>query len=467
MRGLFGLVILALAVAIAAYFAGHPGRVDIIWQDWEIETSVGVLAAAVAIAIVAGVGLYLLASLILSLPRALLRRRREQQRRAGYRALSEGLVAIAAGDAEEAKRHVHKADQLLADPPLTLLLSAQAAQLAGDGAAARKFFTAMIERPETEFLGLRGLINDALREGDDTAALRLAERAKSLRPATPWVVETLLQLEVRGGRWEEARVTVAEAIRKKSLPAARARHHHSVILYELSLAAEKSGDPRRALALAEQAQRLAPDIAAPAAQHARCLAGEGRKKAAAKAIERAWRTAPVPELAQLYQALFEGEPPLARLKRLERLVAQNPGGRESHVAAAEAALGAQLWGEARRHLERALALPAPPYRRGNGLPVAADSDLARPTPRLGRLRARLEAAEYGTAGGFDEAAGALPDPCYICAHCGGESQEWHSLCSYCGAFDTLAWHTPARSIATFLPQPQPAAAGLPQLAQLR
>jgi HemY protein len=467
MRGLFGLVILAAAVAAAAFFAGHPGRVDILWQGWEIETSVGVLAAAVGFAIVAAFALYLLLSLIFGLPRALMRRRREERRQAGYRALSEGMVAIAAGDPEEAKRHVRKADLLLANPPLTLLLSAQAAQLEGDGAAAKKFFTAMIERPETEFLGLRGLITEALRAGDDAAALRLAERATSLRPATPWVVETLLTLEVRGGRWERARDTVAEAIKRKSLPPARARHHQGVIVYELSRAAARAGDRGHAAALAREAQQLAPDLAAPAAQYARCLAEAGRKKRAAKAVERAWRTAPMPELAEAYRRLFADEAPLVQLKHVERLLAQNPAARESHVAAAEAALAAQLWGEARRHLERALAAPAPSCRQVNGLSAAVESDLARPTPRLCRLRARLEAAEHGTGGDWlDAAAGGLPDPCYVCAHCGGESPEWHSLCPYCGAFDALAWHTPARGAAAILPLP-PAAAPPVQLAQLR
>ena len=68
---------------------------------------------------------------------AFLRRRRERRRRAGYRALTQGMVAVAAGDPQEARRFARSADALLADPPLTLLLSAQAAQLDGDETAAK------------------------------------------------------------------------------------------------------------------------------------------------------------------------------------------------------------------------------------------------------------------------------------------------------------------------------------------
>src|SRR5215469_652584 len=155
--------------------------------------------------------LFWLVSLIIDSPRAFLRHRRERRRRAGYRALTQGMVAVAAGDPQDARRCARRADALLADPPLTLLLSAQAAQLEGDEMAAKKFFTAMLDRRETEFLGLRGLLNQALRVGDRATALRLSERAASLRPGTPWVVESRFDLEVREGRWEAAQQTLARA----------------------------------------------------------------------------------------------------------------------------------------------------------------------------------------------------------------------------------------------------------------
>src|SRR3546814_13347697 len=87
------------------------------------------------------------------------------------------MVAVAAGDAQEAARWSRRADDLLEDPPLTLLLSAQAAQLNGDERAAEKYFNAMLEKPETRFLGLRGLLMPALPENDHRRALGFARQA--------------------------------------------------------------------------------------------------------------------------------------------------------------------------------------------------------------------------------------------------------------------------------------------------
>ncbi len=441
MRMIGALLATAALIAAAVWFADHPGRVAIVWQGWRVETSVAVLTAATALAAFAVVLLLRMLRLILGSPRALLRRRRERRRRAGYRALSRGMVAVAAGDPQEAKRHARRADALLAEPPLTLLLSAQAAQLAGDESAAKNYFTAMLERPETEFLGLRGLFNQAMHEGERATAMRLAERARVLRPNAGWVARSLLDLEVRDGKWEAARDTLARAAKRGSIPAERGRHQRGVILYELSRAAIAAGDRRHGIALAAEAQGLTPDLAAPAGHHARLLLAEGRTGAAAKAIERAWHTAPDPALARLYAEIGGDEAPLARVKRFERLASQNPDACESHAALAEAALAAQLWGEARRHLEQTLAVPI----------QNAASAGPEPTSRACLLMARLEEAEHQdftrVREWLDRAASAAPDPRYVCSNCRGENLEWRSLCPHCGSFDALHRRVPVRAVS--------------------
>src|SRR3546814_4260342 len=96
-----------------------------------------------------------------------------------------------------------------------MLLSAQAAQLNGDQTAARRYFEAMLERPETEFLGLRGLLNQSLRTDDPARALALAHRARALRPSTPWVLRTCLDLEIRQGRWDDALSSLDAAVKAR------------------------------------------------------------------------------------------------------------------------------------------------------------------------------------------------------------------------------------------------------------
>src|SRR5919202_454843 len=126
MRALPAIVVIAALIAAAVSVA---------------VMLLGVLALAVLVGL-----LWRIFRGVVTGPRAFWRRRRERRRRAGYRALTQGMVAVAAGDPDKAQRYARKADVLLADPPLTLLLSAQAAQLNGDETAARKYFQAMLKR---------------------------------------------------------------------------------------------------------------------------------------------------------------------------------------------------------------------------------------------------------------------------------------------------------------------------------
>jgi HemY protein len=433
MRALPGLIVVACLVAGAVFLADRPGSVEVVWQGWRVDTSVPVLVLGVAAIAVMAAALFHILRKIIGGPAAFMRARRERRRREGYRALTQGMVAVAAGDAEEAQKLARKADVLLAEPPLTLLLSAQAAQLDGDEHAARKYFTAMLERAETEFLGLRGLIMQTLRGGDEMGALKLVERAKALRPRTPWVLSSLFELQARAGKWLEAEMTLAEAAKRKALPTSETRHHRAVLLHEMSRTAEAQGDASAALQHAATAHAHDPGFGPAAVRYATMLRLNGRKRAAAKAIEAAWRAAPHPSLAEAYGALFAEEPPLARVKHFERLAAVNPSHPESHIAVAGAALGARLWGEARRLLE--------------AVGAVAHDHASSPTPRVCRLMAEIEGGQHadnGAAHAWHARAAATSnlDATYVCSACGAESTNWEALCPQCRAFNSLTWRTP-------------------------
>jgi HemY protein len=455
MRALPAILILAALIAGAVFIADQPGSVALAWQGWRVDTSVAVLLFGIIFVALIATALFLLLRRIIGGPRAMMRARRERRRRRGYRALTQGMVAIAAGDAAEAKRFAKQADALLAEPPLTLLLSAQAAQLNGDQQAAQKYFTAMLERPETEFLGLRGLIMQALKRNDEAEALRLARRAKELRPKTPWVLASLFELQARAKEWSEAEATLALATRRRALPELETRHHRAVMLYEQSRAADADGRPRDATRLAAKANAQAPEFTPAAVRYAELLAASGQGRRARKVLEAAWRLAPHPDLAAAYGALFADERPLQRVKRIEALAAQNRDHPESHIARARGALQARLWGEARRHLAA----------------VGGKEDEAAPSPRVCRLMAELEEAEHNdlaAARMWLARAGttAAQDEAYICSACGGETAVWSALCPYCRSFDTIAWRRPGRTPAPRLETAAAMTPPLPVLSQL-
>ncbi len=435
-RALILFLQIAGLVIASYYLAKYPGRVAVDWGSWRIDASIAFVVFVVAAIVVMAVVIARFWGVIRRAPGQFLESRRASRRQRGYKALTQGMVAVAAGDAQEARRAARRADALLDEPPLTMLLSAQAAQLGGEEIAARRYFEAMLDHPDTAFLGVRGLLMQAIRAGDKAEALRLAERAYRLRPETEWVVDQLFELQVESALWSDANETIATAIRRKTLPAADARRRRAAVLVEHSRVAEAEGDLDTALSRAREAHDLDPGLVPATLALARLFKAKDRAGRAVRLIEEAWARGPTPELATAYGALIEDTDPLARVKRFQRLFSFRPDHRESHIALAEASLAARLWGEARKHLTAAAGQA--------------------PTARVCRLMAELEELESGDMAASRQwlarATTATPDEAWVCKSCGAVAGSWSALCGNCNEFGSLAWQAPPRAMRLRAPK---------------
>ena len=411
LRILFWFAIAAAAMLGAVWLAERPGTLTAEWQGWRLDTNVGVV---------------LLYRWIVGAPFALLEGWGESRRQRGYRELTQGLAAVAAGDGVEAQKHARKAEQLLAEPALTLLLSAQAAQLNGDRDGARRAFDAMLKDDQMAFLGLRGLIGQSLRDGDQTKALGYAERAFALRPQTPWVVHSLFDMQAQAGQWKAAQETLDSGIRRKVVTADKGRALKALLLVERSREAERGGSESDAQVLAREAFALAPERIAATTRLAELQIKVGDAKRATKTLERGWAVAPHPDLAELSLTASGESEPLKRSGVIRRLVTRTADEIESHLALAKASLEAGLWGEARRQLETA---------GGTSPPV-----------RVCRLMAEVEERANADQAKVHEwlarAAVAPADRSGSCTACGAHHETWRSVCESCGAFGTLQWRAP-------------------------
>lgn len=428
-RFLVYVIELAVVVAVAVWLAERPGVVSLDWQGWRIETSVGVLALSVFLFAVAVAAIYAAWRWVRRRPQEWSVRRRLSRQEAGLKALSDGLVAIASGDPDNARKHTRRAGALLDHAPVTLLLEAQTAQISGDNAAARETFERMMQNAETEFLGLRGLITEALRDGDDTRALAYARRAYALKPRTPWVVDSLVSLLSRAGEWREAQRLIEESQKSRRSSDARGQRQQAALLTERARAARAGGAAADAYAQARKANDLDPALVPASALLARLVADDGRARRARKLVEKSWSQAPHPDLRDVYLELLGPEAaPLDRYKAVEKLVRPIPDHAESRLALARAALDAGLWGEARRQLE-ALQAEAP-------------------TADVYRLRARLadedSEDESTPAAWLELAANAEADRAWVCGECGTVADDWSAVCGHCGAFANLGWTQPPR-----------------------
>lgn len=437
MRGALGFFLLVTVLVVAGSFLmDHPGQVELTWMGYEIETSVTMLLLLLGLLLSL---VWFFSAALRGLWRLFNPRDPERRLKRGHGALNAALVALAAGQPDRARKLVAKAEKALDRQPILLLLEAQAAQLAGDEDGARTAFRSLAAHDSAGFLGVRGLLVQALKRGDHDGALDLARRAVRLQPKSSWTQTTLFSLEARQGQWGRAEATLSQALRQGAIPKAEGKRHQAAILTARARLAQAADENAEATRFAAEAARAEPGFVPAAATAAGLLRAAGKDRAAAKVIQRAWKIAPHPELAAQWSALWPEAKKVSRYRKTARLAALQPEHLESRLLLAEAGLGAGLWGEARQQLRLAQ--------------EAGEDDR-----RMFECLARLEEAEHKDAGAAEgwraRARAARPDATWLCDDCGAPAGPWQAVCPGCGAFDSLVWDRPrlgARGDAQALP----------------
>jgi HemY protein len=235
-RVVFFLVLVGIAAFGAAWLADRPGEVAITWLGWRIETSLMVVVIALIAAVwIAVIGWSIVRTLLRS-PDILWLYLRSRRGVRGYLAVSQGLIAVGSGDARTARKFADEAYRIAPDEPLTLLLSAQASQLAGDRATAERTFHLMAERDDTRLLGLHGLFIEAQRREDLPTARMYAEAAAKNAPAPAWAGLAVLEFRCAAGDWTGALERLDRNMKSGLVDRASYRRQRAVLLTARALA---------------------------------------------------------------------------------------------------------------------------------------------------------------------------------------------------------------------------------------
>ena len=430
---LLGLVILVLlGAALASWLGAQPGMLQLEWLGWQLEMRTSLAAAILAILALALVFIDRLLRGLLGLPswfgRNLTRRRTES----GHRALTLGLMAVSAGEPDEARRQAARAQRLLAAPQLTDLLSAQAAHMSGDRKAAGRYFTSLTRDKDTAFLGHIGIARLALENDQPDQALVAARRALDMRPKSALAARQVMILEAERGNWSAAlpaHAVVAAADADDEAAAHHLSRQKAALAYLdalswLDAAADKKAR-RAAMAGCETAIRAGPEFWPAALRLAALCEEDGSPRKAVKWLETAFRSLPHDDIAARLQTLWKTNDGGYVAKLIKLVPKEGPLADEGRRVVAGAAMARGLVGEARRLLE--------------------EIDPARRDAAAWRLMSRLAAeAEDGAAetAALREAGEAPRPRCWQCTECQLVHEAWQGHCAGCAGFATLEWQRP-------------------------
>lgn len=434
-RALFFLLKVAALSLLAVWIASREGTVRLNWSDMQgddiaVNVHLGVFLLAL-------LGVFLLAMLVFRMmsgvahfPKTWARYQDFHRREKGFRALTLGLTAVAAGDAKIAGYQAQRAEKLLPDQTaLGLLLKAQAARLEGNESEASQYFTALLEDKDAAFLGMRGLLQSALEQKNYGAGLNLARQALALNPKQVWILRITYDLEVRQRDLDSALKTLYRLEKAKGIEKDKAVSDRiAMLLYEADQHI-LAKDEAQAQRLIEKAYSYKSSYVPSVVRLADIYIRGGRVKKAANLIEKAWKAGPHPDLLPLWGKAAPKSKSVsaaALYTWYERLLGDNTSSAENQLALAQAAIDCGLWGEARLHLKMA--------------------ESKRNSKQLYLLYAALEEKAGRSAKTMQDylqlAANAPADRCWICSETGRTYDQWYAYAMPHGSFNTIVWDYP-------------------------
>tara|TARA_R110002095_G_scaffold105604_1_gene92413 strand:- start:102 stop:1469 length:1368 start_codon:yes stop_codon:yes gene_type:complete len=428
-RALWTLVKISIIVAVVVWVAEHPGKIKIDWLEYNLEFQIGFFLVALLLLVVTGIVIFSIVKGVMDLPKNLVRYRDMTNKDKGFKALTIGLTAVAAGDAKAAAYQAHRARQFLSnDNPLPTLLEAQAARLKGDELEASRAFIALMDNKDSSFMGVRGLLQSALDHGDYVGALELGHRALSDYPKQGWILCIVYDLEIKARHWDSARKILYRTEKAGAITAGKAQSDRVAMLLAEAEEFKAAGQEEFFFRALNKAYKFDNKFLPTALRLGQMYIERGKHKAAISLIEKTWKRNPHPGLVALWAEAYQppkDSDPMMRVRWFEKLLSFNPESVEGLLAVANILIQEGLWGEARKHLEKA--------------------ETIRPNVHLYKIWARLEErATHDDAAvrvWLEKAADAPRERVWICSETGRIYDEWTPISDQ-GLFNTIIWDFP-------------------------
>ena len=416
-----------LVSAVIAWLISLPGTMTMDVAGYRLQPRLGTAAFLLLAVIAIAILVWTVLRRLWQTPRYMARRSMERRREQGIEALSDGFIALQAGDAARARALARDAQARLPASPAARLLEARADLALGDMPAAREHYRALISDQRTAVAALAGLYEQARAQGRPDAALTFARKASTIAPATPWANAAVFDDLTRKGNWTEALARVADEPAGRREEKAAKRRKQAVLETAIARDREES-DPPAALDHALAALKLIPDFVPAALIAARVQASRSDGRRAMSLLRRVWRLTSHPDVATLYVNTAPAVSAVERFKRADELIETPPPDIASATVLARAAIDAFEWGAARSALA----------------PLAADA----PSQAVCLLMAEIEEGQNADQGKAREwlarAVRAPRDPAWTAD--GITADAWEPTSPVTGKLDAFEWKVPVSAL---------------------
>jgi HemY protein len=320
---MINLLLLIVAVTsfglVAAWLAENPGSVTMYWFDYRIDTSVAGLCVVALLFAFTLIAIISFVRMFVAAPRRFVERKSIRQYKKGLSELTYSVAALAASDWENAEKRTKKAQKLLGDIPLTLLLSAQVARHKQDNAKAKESLEQMLEHPETEYLAARLLSDAAGKNSQYKQALALAERAKSANKKGRFAALQIINVHLQQGDWQEALHAINQSYKDSALKRNERAHARALVFYKQAKKLIAEDKKEAAIYAINELIKTGTKHPAMVDFAARQLKEAGQFNHALSLLQSVWKSNPHPTIAETYRDLIRDLPEPKQKKLLHKI----------------------------------------------------------------------------------------------------------------------------------------------------
>lgn len=343
MRSIFIIFAILLLIAFGLGAVRDAGSLSVNFVGYQIDTTATMAFLIIGVLALIAVFFWQTVIWMARAPQRAARKAQDVRRRQGEEVITRGFLAVANGDASEAKRLSVKALDFSDNIALVRILGAMAAEISEDQTAAKSAYTAMLSVPELKMAGLRGLLGLASGSGQPDEMVRLATEAFMQPKSNLWAFKALFEARLSAREWDEALSLIDTALSRKLISpiyADRARAGVMVAKSSQITASPNSSpqDQETALELSLKAAKSQPSFSPASLIAAKLYKEAGKIGRAEDVLESAYQAAPHPALWLSYRDLINDETPRQRATRLSNLEDRQPDHPESRILTLERAL---------------------------------------------------------------------------------------------------------------------------------
>ncbi|EKE10012.1 MAG: hypothetical protein ACD_16C00089G0007 [uncultured bacterium] len=341
----FFIFTVALFALIGGVYLVDPGSVEILWFGYSVQLSAilatGVLVFCVLAFLILGYSLWW----VIHLPSRWISAFQKSQTTGPQFELLRLLSLYEEESLNVALSFTKKMRKKFESIPLFLWISGNIFEKTGHHLEAEQAFMSLLSHPDTFFLGLKGQIRSALKQGDYNRAYELLKHAEKDYGSSPWVLKHLLAVAREKKKFIDAEKIALRLDDLGYLTKEQSKKQLGYIEYQEALDPHITPDQKEAYL--RQAHYLDPSLSQVSEMLADMLHQQGHKTQALSVLQATWIQAPTQKIGDLFLKFTSPKNEVEAFQKAKEFVKKNPNNSESLLFIARTGLKAKLWGETR------------------------------------------------------------------------------------------------------------------------